>query len=52
MVTVIAPDGVTADLLSTTISIVGLRKGKKLLKKYKAQACYVQYPDGRIVTNE
>ncbi|MDO1449107.1 FAD:protein FMN transferase [Rhodocytophaga aerolata] len=48
MVTVIAADGTTADLLSTTISIVGLKKGKKLLKKYKAKACYVQYPDGNM----
>jgi thiamine biosynthesis lipoprotein len=48
MVTVIAPDGTTADLLSTTVSILGLRKGKKLLKKYKAFACYIQHPDGKI----
>jgi thiamine biosynthesis lipoprotein len=48
MVTVIAPDGTTADLLSTTISVMGLRKGKKLLKKYKGSACYIQYPDGKV----
>jgi thiamine biosynthesis lipoprotein len=48
MVTVIAPDGTTADLLSTTISVMGLRKGKKMLKRYKALACYIQHPDGHV----
>jgi thiamine biosynthesis lipoprotein len=48
MVTVIATDGTTADLLSTTVNVLGLRKGKKLLRKYKASACYVQYPDGKV----
>jgi thiamine biosynthesis lipoprotein len=48
LVTVIAPDGTTADLLSTIVSILGLRKGKKLLKKYKAFACYMQHPDGSV----
>lgn len=48
MVTVIAPDGTTADLLSTTISILGLKKGRKLLRKYKAHVCYIQYPNGSM----
>ncbi len=48
MVTVIAADGTTADLLSTTISVMGLKQGKKLLTTYKAKACYVQYPDGKM----
>jgi thiamine biosynthesis lipoprotein len=48
MVTVIAPDGTTADLLSTSVSILGLGKGKKLLRKYKASACFIHHPDGRV----
>ncbi len=48
MVTVIAPDGTTADILSTSISVLGLRKGAKLLKYYKVQACFVQKPDGSV----
>ncbi|HUQ97670.1 MAG TPA: FAD:protein FMN transferase, partial [Chitinophagaceae bacterium] len=34
-VTVIAPDGATADWLATACSILPIRKAKQLVKKYK-----------------
>ena len=46
-VTVIAPDGMTADALASALSIVHYRKAKKILRKFKAGARILQGDPGQ-----
>jgi FAD:protein FMN transferase len=47
-VTVLAPDGATADWLATACSILPLRKGKKLVRQFGAQLLITQLKDDKI----
>ena len=48
-VTIIAPDGATADWLATACSILPLRKAKRLIKKYPHTALLIlEYKKGKI----
>lgn len=51
-VTVIAPDGITADGLSTAISVLKLEKGLQLIEKTPKTAAYVmQTQNGKVETH-
>jgi len=41
-VTVVAPNGITSDGLSTAVSVLGERKGQELVRKYPGVAVYVR----------
>jgi thiamine biosynthesis lipoprotein len=41
MATVIAPRGITADALSTTATIVGPKRGKKICRQFGASRCWI-----------
>lgn len=53
LVTVVARDGMTADSLSTTISVLGPAAGLDLVRRMRgAEAHVVSVPDGRIILQE
>ena len=53
LVTVIAPDGITADGLSTTVSVLGPQAGMQLVEQIRgAAALVVRKPAGQIETVE
>ena len=53
LVTVIAPDGITADGLSTTVSVLGPQAGMQLVEQIRgAAAVVVRKPAGQIETVE
>jgi thiamine biosynthesis lipoprotein len=43
-VTVVAADGLTADSLSTAISVLGAERGRALARAYRARAVYIRSP--------
>jgi thiamine biosynthesis lipoprotein len=48
-VTIVAPDGLTADALSTAVSVLGPERGLKLIEATPGVAGYIlQAPDGKI----
>lgn len=49
-VTIIAPDGTTADWLATACSILPLKKAKRLVKKYDADLLITQMEGNQIKT--
>ena len=52
-VTVIAPDGTTADSLASAISVLGPKLGIKLLNQKQGTACLIlRHEDGQVTTNE
>jgi FAD:protein FMN transferase len=52
-VTVIAPNGITADALATAVSVLGPEKGLKLIESMPNAAAYiVRAIDGKIETHE
>ena len=53
LVTVIAPDGITADSLATAVSVLGPEKGKKLIENTKGAAVQiVRQPGEKIEITE
>jgi thiamine biosynthesis lipoprotein len=48
-VTVIAPDGATADWLATACSILSWRQCKKLVKRYRADLLITQIKNGKLI---
>ena len=53
LVTVIAPDGITADSLATAVSVLGPEKGKKLIENTKSAAFrIVRQPGDTIEATE
>lgn len=44
LVTVIAPDGTTADSLATAVSVLGIEKGLRLIQQTRNVAAYIVYP--------
>jgi len=52
-VTVVAPDGTTADALASAVSVLGPEKGLKLIEDTPgAAALIVRAPDGKLQTHE
>ena len=53
LVTVIAPDGITADSLATAVSVLGPENGKRLIENTKGAAVHiVRQPGERIELTE
>lgn len=50
-VTVVAPDGITADILSTSIFVLGPNKGLALVEKLPNVECLIVKEEGGIVTS-
>ncbi len=46
-VTVVAPDAATADALSTTLFVLGVEEGKKLIKEHYPNSLALWIPDGQ-----
>lgn len=44
-VTVLAPDGITADSLSTAVSVLGAAKGRALVKAFPGASVYIRQAD-------
>jgi thiamine biosynthesis lipoprotein len=48
LVTVIGKDGITCDALSTSVSVVGPERGRKLVRSFGAEMLVVRIPENRI----
>lgn len=51
-VTIVAPDGVTADALSTAVFVLGKRKGLDLVEAMPDVACLIVDSEGMVVMSE